>query len=102
MLTVSEGEDSRVLVKRVQLFSGGGLKLISDNPASGVEDEILIPDGQGGLMHQLTRQPAHIQFVGRVVWPDEFADENAIRLVGQTIDSLMHRGYLPLPQLSAP
>ena len=97
VLTVSEGEDSRVLVKRVQLFTGGGLKLMADNPAAGVEDEVLVPDGEGGLVHALTRQPAHIQFVGRVVWPDEYADESAIRLVGQTIDQFVARGFLTAP-----
>ena len=98
VLTVSEGDESRILVKRVQLFSGGGMKLVSDNPQAGVEDEILLP-GDDCLIHSVTRQPVHIQFVGAVIWPNEYDDASVIKYVAGTLDLLVQRGYLPaLPQ----
>ncbi|MAQ92643.1 MAG: hypothetical protein CMM84_03805 [Rhodothermaceae bacterium] len=102
VLTVSEGEDSRVLIKRLQLLIGGGIRLIADNPAAGVTDEVLVPDGEGGLVNRDTGQPVYIQFVGRVVWPDEFSDQAAIQTVGRTIEALVARGFLAEPTPPSP
>lgn len=96
VLTVSEGEESRVLVKRVQLLTGGGLRLIADNPGVGVRDEVLVPS-RDGLVNKETGQSVHLQFLGVVVWPDDHADEAAVRAVGRTLDHLIARGYLPAP-----
>lgn len=101
VLAVSEAGtgEPKILVKRVQEFTGGGLKLISDNPALGIDDELLIPTPEG-LLNQTTRQHVHLGVLGRVVWPSEGDDEATIRAVTKTIDGLIARGYLPSPQSS--
>ena len=102
VLTVSEGEDSRVLVKRVQLLMGGGLRLSADNVVSGVSDEVLVPpdpeaiaSGADWLVNRETGQPVHLQILGRVIWPTETVDLATAEVVAQTLEALVARGYLP-------
>lgn len=99
VLTVSEGDLSRVLVKRVMLVIGGGLRIFADNPEVGVPDTLLVPpppdSEHEGLINAETGQPAHLQFLGRVVWPNEYDDASVIRTVARTLDQLIVRGYLP-------
>ncbi len=96
VLTVSEDEENtRVLVKRVQFYTGGGIKLISDNPASGVEDEILVPHDEG-MLNQKTMRTARVRIIGAVLWPREDADEATTRAINQTIEALIARGLLPV------
>ena len=83
--------DWPLYVKRVQLFAGGGIKIISDNRALGLEDEILIPDKDGHLIHQQTKLPVRIRVVGRVLWPtDQSAD--AVKLITRTIERMSAMG----------
>ena len=101
VMTVSEGDLSRVLVKRVALVIGGGLRVFADNPEAGVPDTLLVPapaeSDHEGLVNAETMQPAHLQFLGRVVWPNEYDDARVIRTVARTLDTLISRGYLPAP-----
>ena len=97
VLTVSEGEDSRVLVKRVQLLMGGGVRLSADNANSNVVDEILVPDGDGGLKNRFTGEPVYLNVLGKVIWPTESVDLATAEVVAQTLEALVSRGYLPAP-----
>ena len=98
VLTVSEGEDSRVLVKRVQLIMGGGVRLSADNGAANIVDEILVPDGDGGLKNRFTGETVHVNFLGRVVWPTETVDLATAEVVASTLETLVARGYLSPPE----
>ena len=100
VLTVSEGEDSRVLVKRVQLIMGGGVRLSADNASANVVDEILVPDGDGGLVNRITGAPVYINFLGRVIWPTETVDLATAEVVAQTLETLVSRGFLAPPSFN--
>lgn len=98
VLTVSEGEDSRVLVKRVQLLMGGGVRLSADNASASVVDEVLVPADApeaDGLVNRETGQPVHLTILGRVIWPTETVDLATAEVVAQTLEALIGRGYLP-------
>ena len=103
VLTVSEGDTSRLLVKRVQMPLGGGLRVFADNASAGVPDQLLVPDGEGGLVNHETGQPVHVQFVGRVVWPDETISDQVRSVVSSTLDAFVQRGYFATsPPLDPP
>lgn len=86
--------DISPLCKRLQLFVGGGLKIISDNPGAGVEDEVLLPNGNDELVNQRTGRHVKIRIAGLVVWPRESDDEREVRTVTRTIEQLAARGLL--------
>ena len=86
-------EDWSLIVKRVQLFAGGGLKLISDNRGLGLDDEVLLPGTEGGLVHAQTGLPVRLCVVGRVLWPRDGDDAHDAQIVTRTIERLSALGY---------
>jgi Peptidase S24-like len=90
-------EDVRILVKRVQAFIGGGLKIIADNRAAGIEDEVLLPTESGALMNERTKRVARVGVLGTLLWPSEYEDEQTIRTVNVAIERLIAEGFLNDP-----
>lgn len=89
--------DWNLLFKRVQVFTGGGLKLISENPGLGLDDETLLPDDDGKLIHQTTGLPVNVRVVGRVLWPSGRDEARQVQLVTQTIERLASAGVIARP-----
>lgn len=88
-------------LKRLQLFSDGSVKIISDNPASGVEDEILVPakrakgeDGPGWLVQQRTGGRVRLHVMGRVLWPRDGEDSRETRTLSRMIETMAQMGYI--------
>jgi transcriptional regulator with XRE-family HTH domain len=90
---VSTG-DWRLLFKRVQVYAGGGIKIISDNKAAGLEDETLLPNDEGQLVHQTTGVPVHMRTVGRVLWPDPNQAADEVTVITRTIERLVNMGMI--------
>ena len=90
-----EGDlDTRIVVKRVQAFFGGGIKIISDNPAAGVDDEVLIPDPDRGLVNERTGRVVTIGVLGRVIWPTNHVAETVALAVSHAIERLVGNGMI--------
>lgn len=90
---VSTG-DWRLLFKKVQVYAGGGIKIISDNKAAGLEDETLLPNDEGKLVHQTTGLPVQMRVVGRVLWPDPDQAANEVTVITRTIERLVNMGMI--------
>lgn len=88
--------DWKLFLKRVQWLTGGGVRLISDNPLDGVEDESFMPvkGAPSVLRHTVTGAEVSIAVMGRVVWPSEGEDSPPARYVNRIIDRLALRGYI--------
>lgn len=72
---------------------GGGLKILSDNKAAGIDDETLLPDEDGQLVHQTTGLRVRMRVVGRVLWPDPDQSED-VELITETIERLVNMGMI--------
>ena len=90
--------DWPLYVKRLQVMAGGGIKIISDNPGLGIEDELLVPNDEGELIHQRTMRRVQLRVVGRVLWPRDDDEEGQVRLITRTIERLTVLGLLPRKQ----
>lgn len=88
--------DWKLYLKRVQWLTGGGVRLISDNPLDGVEDETFQPTkgSRGVLRHTVTGAEVSITVMGRVVWPSEGDDSPPVRYINRIIDRLAMRGFI--------
>jgi len=77
-------------VKRVQPFSDGSFRLISDNDYDGYEDEVLIPSDSGDeFIREATGRVAEMYPVGRVLFPRRNTDEMHVKQVSAIIDRLV-------------
>jgi transcriptional regulator with XRE-family HTH domain len=85
--------DWRLLFKKVRLYAGGGVKLISENPSPEFDNELLLPE-DGDLVHQTTGLPVHMRVIGRVVWPEPYDDSEEAAFITRTIERLAQRGVL--------
>ncbi len=93
--------DFAMSLKRLQIFSDGSVKIISDNPAAGVEDEILIPakrvkdeGGPGWLVQQRTGGRVRLHVMGEVLWPRDGEDSRETRTLSRMIETMAHMGYI--------
>lgn len=88
--------DWYLYIKRLQRLLGGGVKVISDNPLSGVDDETLIPDGPSKgkwMRHAVTDSLVRLHVAGVVLWPDgENSRESMV--IDRAIDRLVKRGVI--------
>lgn len=81
-------------VKRLHRLTGGGLRIISDNPR--VEDETLILNENDKLVNEETSRPVNIRIIGRVLWPTAETDEERVQTITQTLQQLASSGQLDL------
>jgi len=86
--------DWRLLFKRVQTYAGGGIRILSDNKDAGIEDETLLPNEEGQLIHQTTKLPVRLRAVGRVLWPDPDQRAEDVALITETIERLVNMGII--------
>lgn len=86
----------RLLLKRVQLLTGGGLRLISDNEAAGYVSETLLPDADGDeyLVNQVTGLKTRLVVLGEVIWPRENETEETIRSVQVAFERMKAKGLI--------
>ena len=96
--------DWSLALKRLQPFTGGGLRVISDNLAAGIVDEVLVPaksaggvDRRGWLEHRETGARIRLHLVGRVLWPRDDADSPENRTLSRMIERLAALGMLRHP-----
>lgn len=87
--------DVRTVTKRVQVVSGGALRLIAEN-AVYERDELLVPTGDGDYREHETGLTARICCVGRVVWPTESDAAADVERAVQIIQGLTSTGVLKI------
>lgn len=86
--------DWQLVLKRVFLHPGGGIRIISDNKALGIPDVDLLPNGsEKHFINKETGLPVRVQVVGRVLWPSEEEEAEQMRLITRTIERLAEMGY---------
>ena len=81
-------------VKRLHRLTGGGLRIISDNPR--VADETLILNENEKLVNEETGRPVNLRVIGRVLWPTAETDEERVQTITQTLQQLASSGQLDL------
>lgn len=96
--------DWSLALKRLQSYTGGGMRIISDNRADGTVDEVFTPakrakgeTGRGWLQHKETGARVRLYLVGRILWPRDGADVTDTRTLSRMIETLASMGALRIP-----
>jgi phage repressor protein C with HTH and peptisase S24 domain len=79
-------------VKRLQRITGGGLRIVSDNPS--VPDEVLVLDDDDRLVNKETNRTVNMSVIGRVLWPTAQTKQDQIDLITRTVQQLAASGKL--------
>ncbi len=96
--------DWSLALKRLHPYTGGGMRIISDNHADGTVDEVFVPakrvkgaTGPGWLEHSETGSRVRLHLVGHVLWPRDDADVTDTRTLSRMIERLAALGMLRQP-----